>query len=90
MIDLTDTVQLMYDHFSHFGLQMLAGTRGKDLNTKWNFSASLKEAEVLKDPPKAFSINDGQDLAKFTNEFKYLGSIIKTHLTEDSKSWSKN
>ena len=52
---------------------------------------SLLEAEEEKDVPTNLQLNNGEHTIQFTNKFKYLGSLIKPCLTENTEieAWIK-
>jgi len=81
--------QALYTHLAKFGLKMHVGKNNEESKTlAMLIPPSLEQSkENIKNhflPPKIL-INNGQNYIPFTNEFKYLGSIIHITLQEDEE-----
>ena len=79
--------QALYDHLAKFGLKMHVGKNNEESKTlAMLIPPSLEQAkENIRNktiPPKIL-LNNDQNNIPFTNEFKYLGSIIHVTLQED-------
>jgi hypothetical protein len=81
--------QALYTHLAKFGLKMHVGKNNEESKTlDMLFPPSLEQVkENIKNttlPPKIL-LNNNENHTPFTNDFKYLGSIIHITLQEDEK-----
>jgi len=85
--ELMEATQTIYNHFNCLSLQMHIGSKQKKSKTEvMFFPSALKEATILqKDLPTSYLLNKGANNISFMDDFKYLGSIIMPHLTEDKE-----
>ena len=75
--ELAEEMQMIYDHFTLFDLQIACQSKQPEIENRSNvFPTITNPTQKMKNQTSQFQINDSNNNVYFNKSFNYLGSII--------------